>query len=136
MPSSQWVFGPFRLDPSNACLWHGVATVVLQPKAFDVLQYLVTHPDCLVTKDELLDAIWPETAVSDTVVRIAISEVRRALGDTAQAPQFIATVQRRGYRFVAPVVQHTEAAPGPTGAPPLETPDTPHQQEVGPRTHA
>ena len=63
MPSSQWVFGPFRLDPANACLWHGVETMVLQPKAFDVLHYLVTHPDRLVTKDELLDALWPETAV-------------------------------------------------------------------------
>src|SRR5262249_20725236 len=55
---------------------------------------------------------------------------------TAQVSRYIATVQRRGYRFVAPVVAYTEAAPGPTGAPPLETPDTPHQHEVGPRTHA
>src|ERR687887_249202 len=114
MPSfPQWVFGPFRLDPANACLWHGVAAVVLPPKAFDVLHYLVTHPDRLVSKDELLDAVWPETAISDTVVRIAIGELRRALGDTAQAPRFIATVHRRGYRFLAPVVEHTEGGPGP-----------------------
>ena len=48
---------------SQCRLWHGVAAVVLPPKAFDVLHYLVTHPDRLVTKDELLDALWPETAV-------------------------------------------------------------------------
>src|SRR5919206_4235284 len=84
MPSSpQWVFGPFRLDPTNACLWHGVEAVILPPKVFDVLHYLVTHPDRLVTKDELLDALWPETAVTDAVVRNAIGALRKVLGDTA-----------------------------------------------------
>ena len=87
MPSSQRVFDPFRLDPANACLWHGVETVVLPPKAFDVLHYLVTHPDRLVTKDELLDAVWPETAVTDAVVRNAIGVLRKVLGDTAQTPR-------------------------------------------------
>ena len=74
--------------------------------------------------------------MSDAVVRIAIGEVRRALGDTAQASRYIATVQRRGYRFVAPVVEHADAVPGPPGAPPLETPDTPHQHEGVPLTPA
>jgi class 3 adenylate cyclase len=136
MASPQWRFADFRLDPDNACLWRGTQPIALTPKAFDVLHYLVTHPDRLVTKDTLLDAVWHETAVSDAVVRIAIGELRRALGDTAQASRYIATVQRRGYRFVAPVVEHTEAVPGPTGAPPLETADTPHHQEVVPRTPA
>src|SRR5262245_57539242 len=136
MASSQWRFADFRLDPDNACLWRGTQPIALTPKAFAVLYYLVTHPDRLVTKDTLLDAVWPETAVSDAVVRIAIGELRRALGDTAQAPRYIATVQRRGYRFVAPVVEHTEAVPGPTGAPPVETPDTPHHHEVVPPTPA
>jgi DNA-binding winged helix-turn-helix (wHTH) protein len=134
MASPQWCFADFRLDPANACLWRGTQVIALTPKAFDVLHYLVTHPDRLVTKDTLLDAVWPETAVSDAVVRIAIGELRRALGDTAQASRYIATIQRRGYRFVAPVVEHTAAVRGPTGAPPLETPDTPHHYEVVPRT--
>jgi DNA-binding winged helix-turn-helix (wHTH) protein len=99
MSSPQWLFGDFRLDPDNACLWRGAQAIALTPKAFDVLHYLVTHPDRLVTKDTLLDAVWPETAISDTVVRIAIGELRRALGDTAQASRFIATVHRRGYAF-------------------------------------
>src|SRR5499426_374287 len=111
MSSPQWCFADFRLDPDNACLWWGTQPIALTPKAFDVLHYLVTHPDRLVTKDTLLDAVWPETAISDAVVRIAIGELRRALGDTAQAPRFIATVHRRGYRFVAPVVEHTEEVP-------------------------
>src|SRR5919109_1492905 len=97
----RWTFGPFILDPANACLWRGTEAVALPPKAFDVLHYLVTHPDRLVTKDEMLDAVWPETAVSDAVVRVAIGALRKVLDDTP--PRFIATVPRRGYRFLAPV---------------------------------
>ena len=62
MSSPQWRFADFRLDPDNACLWRGTQAIALTPKAFDVLHYLVTHPDRLVTKDTLLDAVWPETA--------------------------------------------------------------------------
>ena len=103
LASPQWVFDRFRLDPDHACLWCDAQAMVLPPKAFAVLHYLVTHPDRLITKDELLDAVWPETAVSDAVVRVAIGTLRKVLGDTAQTPRFIATVPRRGYRFVAPV---------------------------------
>ena len=53
MSSLQWLFGDFRLDPDNACLWRGAQTIALTPKAFDVLHYLVTHPDRLVSKDTL-----------------------------------------------------------------------------------
>src|SRR5262249_53359483 len=87
----------------HACLWRGVEALALTPKAFAVLYYLVTHPDRMVPKDELLDAVWPETAVSDAVIRVAIGVLRKALDDTAQTPRFIATVSRRGYRFLAPV---------------------------------
>src|SRR5437764_14616933 len=118
MPSSQWVFGPFRLDSEHACLWCAAQAIPLPPKVFAVLHYLVTHPDRLVTKDTLLDAVWPETAVSDVVVRIAIGELRRALGDTAKAPPFIATVSRRGYRLVVLVAAHTGAVSRPVGAGP------------------
>src|SRR5262249_46266610 len=104
MPSSpQWVFDRFRLDPDHACLWRGAEVIVLPPKAFDLLHYFVRHPDRVVTKDELLDAVWPQTAVTDAVVRVTIGLLRKGLGDTAQTPQFIATVARRGYRFLAPV---------------------------------
>src|SRR5215831_1252229 len=126
MASPQWRFDDFHLDPDNACLWRGTQPIALTPKAFDVLHYLVTHPDRLITKDTLLDAVWAETAVSEAVVRIAIGELRRALGDTAQASRYIATVPRRGYRFVAPVVEHTATDPDPPGAPSWETPETPH----------
>jgi len=125
MSAVQWHFGAFRLDPTNACVWHGEDVLVLPPKPLAVLQYLVTHPGRLVTKAELLAAVWPETAVSDAVMRIAIGAVRKVLGDTAQTPRYIATVPRRGYRFLAPVtVAHASAArapgpPPPFGSPPL-----------------
>jgi DNA-binding winged helix-turn-helix (wHTH) protein len=123
MVAPRWSFADFCLDPAHACLWHGAAAVPLAPKAFDVLYYLVTHADRLVSKDELLDAVWPETAVNDTVVRITIGKVRRALGDTAQTPQFIATVRRRGYRFLAVVSQ---------AAPPAVASRTPSAYLQGP----
>ena len=129
MSSPQWRFADFRLDPDNACLWRGTQSVALTPKAFDVLHYLVTHPDRLVTKDTLLDAVWPETAISEAVVRIAIGELRRVLGDTAQAPRFIVTVHRRGYRFVAPVVAHIAEVPGPAAP---ATPAAPQTRAAGP----
>src|SRR5215468_12632391 len=103
MTASQWRFESFRLDPVNACLWWGAEAVVLTPKTFDVLHYLIRHSNRLVTKDELLDAVWPETAVTDAVVRVAIAALRKALADTTQPHRFIGTVQRRGYRFLAPV---------------------------------
>jgi len=127
MSSPQWLFGGFRLDPDNACLWRGAQAIALTPKAFEVLHYLVRHADRLVSKDTLLDAVWPETAVSDAVVRIAIGALRRALGDTVQAPRFIATMPRRGYRWLVPV---TQAMPPDTASPvppPLpQVPARPH----------
>jgi class 3 adenylate cyclase/DNA-binding winged helix-turn-helix (wHTH) protein len=99
------------LDPEHACLWCEAQAVILPPKVFAVLHYLVTHLDRLVPKDELLDAVWPETAVSDAVVRVAIGALRKALGDTAQTPHYIITVPRRGYRFVAPVEVYPEVVP-------------------------
>jgi predicted ATPase/DNA-binding winged helix-turn-helix (wHTH) protein len=98
-----WHFGPFRLDLANACLWRAEQPVALRPKTFDVLVYLVTHAGQLVTKAALFDAIWPKTAVGDGVLKTSMGELRQALGETAQAPQWIATVRGRGYRFVAPV---------------------------------
>ena len=98
-----WHFGPFRLDRINAGLWRADQPVTLRPKTFEILVYLVTHAGQLVTKEALLDAIWPETAVGEGVLKTSMNELRKALGETAKAPQWIATVHRRGYRFVAPV---------------------------------
>src|SRR5215467_8547267 len=128
-PASQWIFGPFRLDPRNACLWRGAELVPLPPTAFALLHYLVTHAGQLVTKDELFEAIWSETAVSEAVLKVRMGEVRKALGETAREPRCIATVHRRGYRFVAPVtrldVSPVAAAVARDSSRPLHSPTVP-----------
>jgi predicted ATPase/DNA-binding winged helix-turn-helix (wHTH) protein len=95
------LFSSFRLDPDNARLWHGSQVIRLRPKSFAVLRYLLERPGQLVTKEELLNAVWPNTYVSDALVKDSILEIRKALGDDPRAPQFVETVHRRGYRWLA-----------------------------------
>jgi DNA-binding winged helix-turn-helix (wHTH) protein/tetratricopeptide (TPR) repeat protein len=94
------IFPPFQLDAANQRLARGEQIITLRPKAFAVLVYLVCRPDQLVSKEELLEACWPNTAVSDTVLKVCVREIREALDDNPKAPQFIETAHRRGYRFV------------------------------------
>ncbi len=96
-------FPPFRLDAKNEQLWRGNEEVRLRRKTFAVLRYLVERPGELVTKAALLDAVWPDVSVSDSMPAISVRELRRALGDDAQSPRFIETVRGRGYRFIAEV---------------------------------
>src|SRR5262245_17284431 len=104
-------FGPFVFEPHQARLRRGRRVLPLTHKACEVLQYLATHPGQLVTKEALFQAVWPEAAVSDAVLTNRIGELRQALGDDAQRPRFIATVHRRGYRFVAALRTPTPATP-------------------------
>jgi DNA-binding winged helix-turn-helix (wHTH) protein/predicted ATPase/type II secretory pathway predicted ATPase ExeA len=103
------VFPPFRLDLINDRLWRGAQEVVLRPKTFAVLRHLVHHAGRVVKKEELLDALWPGTIVGDDGIMVCVRELRRALGDDSQEPQFIETLRKRGYRFIAPVA--ADAAP-------------------------
>jgi DNA-binding winged helix-turn-helix (wHTH) protein/tetratricopeptide (TPR) repeat protein len=96
-------FQPFSLDDLNQCLWRGDTRVMLQPKPFAVLRYLVEHAGQLVTHDDLLTAIWPDTYVQPEVLRRYILEIRRVLGDDAAEPRFIETLPKRGYQFIATV---------------------------------
>jgi DNA-binding winged helix-turn-helix (wHTH) protein/tetratricopeptide (TPR) repeat protein len=96
-------FHAFRLDTVNHCLWRGEVRVLLAPKAFDVLRYLVEHADRLVTQEEILNALWPETYVNPEVIKKYILGIRKALGDPRDKPEFIETFPRRGYQFIAQV---------------------------------
>ncbi len=93
-------FGPFRLDLAAERLTRGDEALRLRAKSFALLRYLVERPGRLLTKQELLDALWPDIAVGDAVLTVSVSEIRDALGDDPQAPRFIETVHRRGYRFI------------------------------------
>src|SRR5262245_17208020 len=112
-PDPEFAFGPFRLDPPNARLTRGRQAVPLKPKAFDVLSYLVRNAGRLVPQDELIETVWPDTIVGDSSLKSCVRQVRRALGDRVRKPQFIETVHRRGYRFIAPVIA---GEPPPTPA--------------------
>ena len=105
-------FGTFRLDSANECLWRADVRITLTPKVFAVLRYLVDHPGRLVTQEELLEAIWPETYVQPEILRKYILELRKVLGDDHKAPQFIETLPKRGYRFVAAMGQESLNAYG------------------------
>lgn len=100
--------GAPRVDEANQCIWYGDRRVDLTPKAFLVLRRLLQQPSQLVTKDELLDAAWPDTHVSDGVLTLAINQLREALGDDARQPRFIETVHRRGYRWIGVVEASAE----------------------------
>ena len=92
-------FGPFELDPRDG-LKRGNRLLRLTPKALAVIAELASRPGEVVTKDELFEAVWPDTAVSDAALVTCIQEIRQALRDNAARPRFIETVHRRGYRFL------------------------------------
>jgi DNA-binding winged helix-turn-helix (wHTH) protein/tetratricopeptide (TPR) repeat protein/type II secretory pathway predicted ATPase ExeA len=96
-------FAPFCLDLRAERLLRGSQPVPLQPKAFAVLRHLVERPGALVTKHELLDAVWADAAVSENSLTQSIRQLRRALQDDSTPARFIETVHRRGFRFVAAV---------------------------------
>jgi predicted ATPase/DNA-binding winged helix-turn-helix (wHTH) protein len=103
-------FGSFQLDTRNECLWQNGTRIGLTPKPFAVLRYLVENSQRLVTHDELLDKLWPETYVQPQVLRTYVLELRKLLGDSVENPRFIRTVPGRGYWFLAQVEDGSEHA--------------------------
>jgi DNA-binding winged helix-turn-helix (wHTH) protein len=101
-------FGSFVLDLANQCLRREGSLIALQPKPFAVLRYLVENPGRLITHDELLDKLWPETFVQPQVLRTYMLELRKILGDDASQPQYIQTLPKRGYCFVAAVSEASD----------------------------
>jgi len=125
------LFGPFCLDTTSGCVWQGEKAIKMTPKAFAVLSYLAERPGRVVTKEELFRVVWPKTVVSDTALAVCIREIRLALADTLKPPQFIETVHRRGYRWIAPLT-HTPPVRGPGSEVRSQqnfypAPSTPHQ---------
>lgn len=92
---------PVCLDLQNAWVWQGEQRLTLTPKAFAVLRYLIEHSGRIVANEELLQAVWVGTVVSDGALTTCMREIRKRLGEGAKAPQYIETVHRRGYRWMA-----------------------------------
>jgi pimeloyl-ACP methyl ester carboxylesterase/DNA-binding winged helix-turn-helix (wHTH) protein len=115
----QFSFDRFQLDLSTGRLSGQSGPIPLAPKALAVLEYLAARPGQLISKNELLAAIWPGVFLSGGALKVCVSDLRRALGDDARKPRIIETAHRRGYRFIAEVVSTS-----PRPAPPVGLPST------------
>src|SRR5262245_36182449 len=98
-----FAFGRFRLIPSRRLLMRDSVSVQLGSRALDILTLLVRHSGELVSKDDLIAAVWPNTFVDESNLKVNVCHLRRSLGDTQKPPTYIATVAGRGYRFVGPL---------------------------------
>lgn len=113
MAQQRFLFAEFELDPGAFELRRGPELVPLEPQVFEVLRMLVENRSRVVSKDELLDHIWPERYISEAALSSRLMAARKALSDTGKDQRFIRTVHGRGYRFVHPA---TEVAVEPDAA--------------------
>ncbi len=109
-PTLQFAFEDFVLDQERRELTLRGQAVAVGPQTFDLLQYLVSNRDCVVSKDDLLKAVWSGRIVSESTITSHINAVRKAIGDTGEEQRLVRTVARKGYRFVGEVEQ--ARAPG------------------------
>jgi DNA-binding winged helix-turn-helix (wHTH) protein/TolB-like protein/Tfp pilus assembly protein PilF len=123
----QYRIGEFTLDLDEGFLRRATEEIALRPKTLEVLTYLVQRPGCLVTKNELIETVWPDTAITDNSLAQCLSELRKALGDEDQ--QVIRTVARRGYIFAAPVSTPAIEMPRPEAR--TKEPETAPDSKVG-----
>jgi DNA-binding winged helix-turn-helix (wHTH) protein/TolB-like protein len=113
-------FGRFRLDPAERLLLEEGRPVPLTPKAFEILLALIENNGKLLSKDDLMKRIWPDSFVEEANLTVNISALRKALGETSDGQGYIVTVPKHGYRFVAPITELRSSAP--TKAGPLQPP--------------
>jgi DNA-binding winged helix-turn-helix (wHTH) protein/tetratricopeptide (TPR) repeat protein/TolB-like protein len=129
-------FGPFVAEGDTGRLLESGQVVSLAPKPFETLYYLARHPGRVVPKTELMERLWPGTFVTDDVLVQCVVDIRRALHDPAKSPQYVQTVPRRGYQFLAPVreAEANETAPvGPTLVTPATAAPVPEPPPPAPR---
>jgi len=112
-------FGEYRLDPRRRILAHRTGeTIQVTGRVFDTLLHFLEHPDQLISKRELLDAVWGEVVVEENNLTQAVSTLRQILGERPDEHRFIVTVPGRGYRFIAPVSEVEESQPNVATASP------------------
>ncbi|MBV8895954.1 MAG: winged helix-turn-helix domain-containing protein, partial [Acidobacteriaceae bacterium] len=116
----QYEFGPFRLEPEEHLLLREGKPAPLTPKAFDLLVFLVRNQGRLVTKDQIMEALWAGSFVEESNITVLISGLRKVLGNSAAGEPYIQTVPKKGYRFTAPVKVDEQPEPIPEPEPPAE----------------
>jgi len=143
--SMQFAFGPYRLDPATRTLARDGQLVRLMPKDVAVLTALVERRGQVVTRERLLAQVWPGVIVEDCNLARHVATLRQALGDSPEAPAFIETLPKVGYRFIAPVATTTvdpgapgsttmpEGDPAPAAAPPGRSEPAPSGLDAPPR---
>ena len=117
----QFVFGDYVLDPDRRELTRGSEAVAIGPQVFDLLLYLVQNREHVVSKDDLLDAVWGGRIVSESTLTSHINAVRKAIGDSGEEQRLIRTVARKGFRFVGDVRE--AQSPDGLGSPKTEAAD-------------
>ena len=111
-------FGKFRCDPREHLLLCAGKPVSLSPKSFEILVALIQSNGRLLTKDELMQQVWPDSFVEEANLTVNISALRKVLGETPGGQRYIETVPKRGYRFVAPVTERQDdGKPSPSMQP-------------------
>ncbi|MCI0337855.1 MAG: protein kinase, partial [Acidobacteria bacterium] len=113
-------FAPFKVDVAERLLSRDGEVIDLKPKVFDLLVLFVQNAGRLMEKEQLLQSLWPDTVVEEVNLNVNVSTLRKALGESPAAPQYIETVPKRGYRFIADVTEH-ELAPPPVEITPAVT---------------
>jgi TolB-like protein/DNA-binding winged helix-turn-helix (wHTH) protein/Tfp pilus assembly protein PilF len=116
-------FGPYRIDPDRQQLLRGERPVALTPKALEALLVLVRHNGTVVSKDELMKELWPDTFVEEANLAQHIAMIRKALGETAQSHGYVVTLPGRGYRFTEPVRLVSAEDTSSLSHPPVQAPD-------------
>jgi DNA-binding winged helix-turn-helix (wHTH) protein len=101
--TTTFLLGPWRVDPAACELQNGDTVVRLRPKIMDLLAAFARNPGEVLSKSCLLDLVWSDVTVGDASLTVAVGELRDALGDNPEEPDYIETIPRRGYRLIAPV---------------------------------
>ncbi len=108
--------GRWRVFPSLVQLRDAGETVRLEPKVMDLLDFLARHPRRVVSKDEIIDAVWPDTVIADDALHRYVSKLRQYLGDNPRKPTYLETIPKRGYRLIAPISFDEAAGAGGEGS--------------------
>ncbi|HET6217513.1 MAG TPA: tetratricopeptide repeat protein [Acidobacteriaceae bacterium] len=132
--SHLYEFGTFRLNPSQRLLLRNSAPVSITPKAFDLLVVLVEQSGKLLDRDTLLETIWPGVSVEEGNLSVTISHLRKVLGDDRGKQEYIETVSKGGYRFVAPVAERCDT-PSDSAAIPVDSVQSPGHEDLAERNH-
>jgi DNA-binding winged helix-turn-helix (wHTH) protein len=111
------LFGDCAVDVERRELRRAGKAVHVEPQAFDLLVYLINHRDRVVSKDELLEAVWNGRIVSDSALTTRINAARQAIGDSGTRQQLIQTLARRGFRFIADVAEEAASDAGARPSP-------------------